>query len=203
MGLEVLEERWTPPVLVGRMDRVRLIARLVAEGRRVAVIGVSGAGKSTAVRKGLGLVGVDAVWIDCSSNRSYYTVRRKISNGWNVLDDYTLAKRDRNMRALISRIKAVVIVHPWHTYPELQGYEKVEMPPYNSQELYDIMADRVVRGDLDVDEDSLAYISEVVGHPRGPGSARIALQLLKLSLELGGGKTNIEITKDVVKRFYL
>lgn len=205
MDMEVLGQNWLPPRLLYREYILEKLEELLREKAKTAIRGISGVGKTTLVKSALKNLGAEYTWIDCSSTRTYSSLIRRLRTrrGVVVIDDYTLAKRDARVRSLIKKVAHVVVIHPWTTFPELEEFTVLEMKPYNPQELYDIMADRVLYGRLNVDEESVKYIADTIGYPSGIGSAKIALQLLKLSLEHGGGEANIETTKEVIRMYYL
>lgn len=204
MRLEVLTPEWTPPRLVHREDKPGELKRALKKGR-VLVVGPCGTGKSTLVKLALG----ETLRVDCSRARSAASVAarlaalagvrtRRLSVALSrllelepqiiVLDDFTLARKDRSMILLLERLERrhviVLVVHP-HALraPGVEG-EAVIMPPYSAEELYGILENRVAAGGLPVSEEALWAIAEGLGHPHGPGSARLAIAALRRALEL-------------------
>lgn len=209
MRLEVLDEEWTPPRLLFREDKVARLRELVRPGSVVVVVGLSGVGKSTLVRKAL----PGAAVVDCSVKRSYPSIVRELAGRLGVrarsvavaaeeilevegkvvvLDDYTLAHRSRRLLRLVEglgeRHALALVGHP-SIAGELEGLADafVRMPPYSPRELYGILEDRALAGELPVSEEALWAIAGRVGYPGGSGSARLAIAALKEALKLAGG----------------
>lgn len=215
MRLEVLSEAWLPPRLLFREDRVRELEEVGGSCGVVAVVGPSGVGKTTLVRMAF----PRAPLIDCSLKRTYYSVVREaarllglpqsplpvtvdrileIGGKTVILDDYTLAKRTQRLTSLVKKLaernRVVLVCHP-SIKAELVGLAEttIEMPPYSKEELYAILEDRVVAGELPVSEEALEVISGKVGYPEGSGSARLAILILRKALELAAEKKDPEV----------
>jgi len=188
---EVLSESYLPSRLVGREDRLQLLKLAPPQGL-VAVIGPAGTGKTTLAR----LAFPGAVWVDCGVHGShagvYGALRRSgLREGTTgrtvVLDDFTLAHRTPELWDLVLRLsernRVVLVAHP-SIRGELRGAPLlVEMPPYSAEELYLILEDRALQGELPVADKVLRFIAEKVGYPRGSGSARLALRALRLAFQ--------------------
>ena len=115
--------------------------------------------------------------MDCGSSRTHQSLRRRLVPArLYVLDDYSLAQRTRALRELVRSLgPKAVVVHPPLVYEELEGLERVEMPPYTLQELEEICRERAARLNLPVDDD----VKEAAraGFEHG-GNARVALLVL-------------------------
>jgi len=104
-----------------------------------------------------------------------------------VFDDFTLAQRTPQLWDMVLRLaemnRVVLVVHP-SIRGELRGAPLlVEMPLYSAEELYLILEDRALQGDLPVTDKVLRYIAEKLGYPRGSGSARLAVRALRLAFQ--------------------
>jgi len=187
---EVLSESYLPSRLVRREDRLQLL-RLAPPQGLVAIIGPAGTGKTTLAR----LAFPDAVWVDCGVHGShagvYGALRRsglREKAGVSVVfDDFTLAHRTPELWDLVLRLsernRVVLVVHP-SVRGELRGAPLlVEMPPYSGEELYLILEDRALQGELPVTDKVLRFIAEKLGYPRGSGSARLAVRALRYALQ--------------------
>lgn len=203
MSLSVLSEDWLPPRLRYREAKVQELRELAVEG--AVIVGPSGVGKSTLVRMAL----PEAITVDCGSARTAASIAARISVAMGlrsrrlgdvlrelrerpphtiVLDDYTLARRNRStvslVRVLANYHRLVLVVHP-HALNSPGVFGTVlRMPPYTPRELQGILEDRVVKGALPVSEEAIAAVSSALGSPQGPGSARLALTVLRETLRL-------------------
>lgn len=201
MMLEVLDEAWLPPRLVGRQEQLRKLAALIAAGGVCAVVGQAGTGKTTLVRMVVRDAVGGVVWVDCGRRTSYSAIAAALAARHArvvVLDDFTLARRDAKLWSMVARLgregSVVLTAHP-SVRAELIAHgvtRIVDMPPYNAEELFVILLDRVIEGGLAVDDEALEVIARRVGWPEGPGSARIALRALRTALELAGGRAGRE-----------
>ena len=213
MRLEVLSEGWTPPGLVMREDKIGELRSSLGSGV-VLVVGPSGVGKTTLVK--LALDGY--VYVDCGVKRTYASIVREIAGQFGlkgrlgiaveeilgrggttyVLDDYTLSKRSRRLAELVGKLAeknaVVLVIHP-SIKAELAGLAEttIEMPPYSDRELYAILEDRVIQGELPVSEEALEAISRRVGYPKGSGSARISISVLRKALKLSTLRGDSEV----------
>jgi len=189
--LEVLSEAYLPPRLAAREDRLRALR--AAEGL-VAIVGPAGAGKTTLAR----LAFPDALWVDCGLTPSYASIRASLRGFTGgravVLDDFTLAHRTPQLWELVLRLsrsgRVVLVAHP-SIRGELAGAQLVEMPPYSAEELYLILEDRALQGELPVTDKVLRFIAEKVGYPKGSGSARLALRALRYALQAAQGPVSL------------
>ena len=213
MNVRVLDEGWLPPKLVCREEKVEELKRLILSEGYAAILGPSGVGKSTLVK----LAAPGSLIIDCSERRTYASILRYAARELNigarqlklieeeviasgvliVLDDFTLAHRDKRLRSLVDRLRdrggLVIVGHP-SIRSELIDYPLLEMPAYTTEEIYSILEDRVVLANLPVSEEALKVISSRVGRPRGPGSARLAIVALKEAIKLAV-KEGTEVTE--------
>jgi len=187
---EVLNESYLPSRLVGREDRLQALRATPPQGL-VAVFGPAGTGKTTLAR----LAFEGAVWVDCGVHGSYPNVVKTLRRSGLrekagvsvVFDDFTLAHRTPELWDLVLRLsernRVVLVVHP-SIRGELRGAPLlIEMPPYSAEELYLILEDRALQGELPVADKVLRFIAEKVGYPRGSGSARLALRALRLAFQ--------------------
>jgi len=216
--LSVLSAGWIPPSLVCRESKVETARKLIREGA-LAVIGPSGVGKTTLARMAF----PDAIIVDCTLRRRAQSIARYIALSMGikarrfgdalnaireaearlvVLDDFTLAFRNREMRLLLRALEkhlVVFIAHPSIRY-ELFEYSILEMPPYSAAELYRILEPRAASGRLPVEEGALWEIARLVGWPKGPGSARLALYVLRLCLERTVGEVSAGLVARLARK---
>jgi len=188
---EVLSESYLPSRLVRREDKLQTLRATPPQGL-VAIVGPAGTGKTTLAK----LAFEGAAWVDCGVHGSHAGVYgalrrsglREGSTGRTVvLDDFTLAHRTPELWDLVLRLaemnRVVLVVHP-SVRGELRGAPLlVEMPPYSAEELYQILEDRALQGELPVTDKVLRFIAEKLGYPRGSGSARLAVRALRYALQ--------------------
>lgn len=210
MKADVLSEDFIPSRLVRREDMLDKVVDMMNKHSVVVIEGVSGVGKTTLVRMLERKMGrqVSFIYVDCSMCRTYpgilsrigevIGVRRSVldallsrSKSVIVLDDFTLVVNRQTIR-FIERIKkkhkVILVVHPWVSLP-LSSFGKVSMPPYSREELIDIITDRVLSGNLSrVSDEAVERVSYALGFPRGPGSARLALLVLREAIKLTDGE---------------
>ena len=166
-----------PPRLLFRERQLSRARELAGEGASFVVVGPVGTGKTTLVRAAVeGVEGV--LYVDCSSSRTHQSLRRRLAPArLYVLDDYSLAQRTRALRELVRSLEPkAVVVHPPLVYEELEGLERVEMPPYTFQELEETCRERAARLNLPVDDEDVKEAARA-GFEHG-GNARIALLTL-------------------------
>jgi len=200
MNIKVLSDDWEPQKLVNREGKVDEVREALSKSNIVIIEGVSGVGKTTLTRR------ITKTIINCLVSRSYPAILKALKSvaKTNIVafDDFTLAITWKNIN-LVRRIsaerKVILIVHPWVSLP-ISGV-KVVMPPYNSKEIYDIIVDRVRLGNLDADDDALLYIAEKVGYPRGSGSARVAITLVRSAIQVFG-RLNMQSAEYVIRKLY-
>jgi len=168
-----------PPKLLFRERQLERALGLVEGGESFVVYGPVGTGKTTlalaAVR------GVESVaYVSCASARTYSALRSKLLKpaAYYLLDDYTMALRDPRLRELVRSLKPkiVVVYPPVEAYEELEGLERIEMPPYALEELEEICRERAARLALAVDEEDVRAAARA-GFEHG-GNARVALMVL-------------------------
>jgi hypothetical protein len=98
-------------------------------------------------------LGAEILYVSCASARTFEALRRMIKPAALYLsvlylnDDYVLAVREPWLRELVRSLepKIVVVYPPAAAYEELEGLEKIEMPPYALEELEDICRERAAR----------------------------------------------------------
>lgn len=168
-----------PPKLLFRERQLERALELVGSRTSFVVCGPVGTGKTTlALASTRGLEGV--VYASCASARTYSSLRSKLLKpaACYVIDDYTMAVKEPRLKELIRSLKpkAVVVYPPVEAYEELEGLERIEMPPYTLGELEDICRERAARLALAVDEEDVKAAART-GFEHN-GNVRVALMVL-------------------------
>lgn len=81
----------------------------------------------------------------------------------------------------------------------------IEFPPYTSQELFDIMKERITNEKAfkegAVEEEALKFISDIYGADKGgSGNARLALETLELAGKIADSENSLVVTTEHVKK---
>jgi len=188
--LRVLDPDYLPRRLLFRERQLNIAVNALLARQNLVVVGEPGMGKSTLVKMALASVKIPHVYIDCGQSRTYTSIRRKVrTDGLNVLDDFTLVKYELRLEKLVTQLPwKILVVHPVFR-PRLQRLyalglqaRTIEMPPYTPSEIYAIIEDRVIAGNLPASEEALQYLAARVKNPRK------ALNTLRKAIQQTQGK---------------
>ncbi|QGR16126.1 ORC1-type DNA replication protein [Sulfurisphaera ohwakuensis] len=129
-----------------------------------------------------------------------------------IEDIYFLVRIYDELNALVKRIHYIFILRELTSLASLDKSIKdhviknvIEFPPYTSEELYDILMDRIVNEKAfregAVLEETVRFISDIYGFDKGgSGNARLALETLELAGKIADTEGSLLVTIDHAKK---
>ena len=188
--LRVLDPDYLPRRLLFREKQLNVTVNALLARQNLVVMGEPGMGKSTLVKMALASAKIPHVYIDCGHSRTYSSIRKKTRRDrLNVLDDFTLARHETRLEKLVLQLPwKILVVHPVYK-PRLQRLYSlglrarlVEMPPYTPAEIYKILEDRIIAGNLPVSEEAIHHLATRAKNPRK------ALNILRKAIQQAQGQ---------------